>query len=351
MYGGIVCGMNSGVSVSSWNNTHNGCVRVAQSANTAYHERQPNITTSTDFIDDTFTDIYGGDDVHGGALYFYSNQIVTLIQRCIFTNCSVMTTANYYGGAFYAYTKSIQTINTTITNCTARFGGGIRMDSITTCMSVRMCVIDGCKCVHIGGGIYFVSCPVGDAVCQSGSNVSGSDVGVGSGLVVECSFTECSTNTSRAYYDGGGGANWYNAPNTTLFRSCVFRQCVSSQYGGGLNIRDTSRAESPTKLVCDSFFDGNTLTHASIKNGFDVFLHRNDTKTFTENVMSNTFTTREEGNRMVCNNSGTVEDCDGWLPVTEAIETIWIDYGSKTCLSMLLIYQISFHFFSFTFQI
>ena len=260
--------MDSGVSVSSSNNTHNGCVRVAPIANQHYTERQSITTTSTNFTDDTFTNCSGGEN-NGGALYLSGTSIVAVIYGCTFTNCSV-TTTEYWCGAFYAYVKSIQTVNSSIINCTAKYAGGACPYSVTECVSFRLCVIEGCHSYYYGGGVYFRICPPGDMTCHSGGNITDPPAGQGSALSVECSFTDCSTTATGSYEYGGGGANWYVAPNATLHQSCIFRQCSAAQYGGALNMFRVSKAGSPTKLVCDSFFDRNDLTHNTIKNGVDI---------------------------------------------------------------------------------
>ena len=305
-----------------------GCVRIVENENKNYTSREVNPANRI-FIDDNFTDIDGKKN-HGGGLYLNGSTIVAVIKRCIFRNCSVDSSGDYRGGAIYARpVNSIQTINTTIIDCgPAYHGGGVFLQNIGTCASLRMCVFEECKCRYRGGGVYLAYIPTGDAKCMSGSNVTDGDDGGGMGLVVGCSFTKCnSTDTPIDYRYDGGGLNWYDPPNQPLIRGCTFTQCSSHTYGGAILFRTVSQPGATSTLVHDTFFDGNNLTGDDEKYGYDVYVHRSSGK-FSETPFVNTFSSRSANDRLHCNNSCTGDYAD-WLPFgIETAGAIYIDRSS-----------------------
>lgn len=121
---------------------------------------------------------------------------------------------------------------------------------------------------HLNGGNVY-KCPFNNCTsCDAGglffsSNIS-SLVDNSNDSVVGCSFYNCSAINEKSSYAYGIGTIFESHQGTRIV-DCLFEECSSTYYGGGLEF-DTSRLCENTTKRC--YFEDNKAT----ENGFDIFI-------------------------------------------------------------------------------
>jgi hypothetical protein len=137
---------------------------------------------------------------------------------------------NFGGGIYTLFSSSVT--NCTVTNCSARFGGGISSSSSSSppsTSSVTNCKVSNCSALSNGGGIYspsssyVINCMVSNCSAgSSGGGISSND----SSPVTNCTVSNCSADLY------GGGI--YSAYFASFVSNCIVINCSAGSSGGGI---------------------------------------------------------------------------------------------------------------------
>ncbi|KAH7829190.1 uncharacterized protein MONOS_15606 [Monocercomonoides exilis] len=171
----------------------------------------------------------------GGAICMYNQSSATVsVSHCVFCEC----VAHWCGGGINCYNiKSVEIVNNTFDSCNAqnRYGGGMFIYLISSCVRISGCEFQNCKANSYGGGLYLNDFKVSVQGCIEAESGGGE-----SACVFDCIFTSCSVTSTD-----GGGMRCVNIPATQFkMRSVQFISCSAAAYGGGLELYP-NRATAP----------------------------------------------------------------------------------------------------------
>ncbi|KAH7828062.1 uncharacterized protein MONOS_14332 [Monocercomonoides exilis] len=199
---------------------------------------------------------------NGGAIFIHGLSSGSLsVKFCSFNDC----TAYLCGGGIMCFIiNSIKIENNSFNVCAAQtsFGGGMYVNSISSCVRISDCEFQRCAANSRGGGLYL------DNFNVSGSNCIDSESDKGeSACVFECSFTSCSVTTIL-----GGGICCYNVPSAFKMRSIQFISCSAMSIGGGLRFDPNQQTAPRNNIYCYFFFFHDCRCSDSTPYGNDVFI-------------------------------------------------------------------------------
>ncbi|KAH7820259.1 uncharacterized protein MONOS_12708 [Monocercomonoides exilis] len=141
-----------------------------------------------------------------------------------------------------------------------RFGGGMCIYAISTCVWISGCEFQNCKANSQGGGFYLENFQVSEG-CIPTENGEGE-----SACVFDCSFTSCSiTNT------GGGGMFCQYVPVLLKMRSIQFISCSALREGGGLELYPYRQASQNDVIYCYFLFFHECKCSADTPYGHDAY--------------------------------------------------------------------------------
>eukprot|EP00770_Monocercomonoides_exilis_P011013 MONOS_10961.1-p1 / transcript=MONOS_10961.1 / gene=MONOS_10961 / organism=Monocercomonoides_exilis_PA203 / gene_product=unspecified product / transcript_product=unspecified product / location=Mono_scaffold00522:11750-23009(-) / protein_length=3655 / sequence_SO=supercontig / SO=protein_coding / is_pseudo=false len=253
--GGIVPSLNNPLaSLSASNTSFVGCYRTRNVVceGTSDVKLTPGRQNETDNGANSFTwcewngskangnkDDYADEASNGGAIRIYNlNSGELSVSHCSFNDCY----AHYAGGGVHCHCiNSVEIANNTFGSCTAqnRYGGGVFVYTISTCVRISGCEFQGCKANNAGGGLFLENFQVSGSGCIPAENGGGE-----SACVFDCSFTSCSLSSSS-----GGGMYCLTVPVTFKMRSVQFISCSATANGGGFWI-NPNRENAPN----DAFY-------------------------------------------------------------------------------------------------
>ncbi|KAH7829195.1 uncharacterized protein MONOS_16173 [Monocercomonoides exilis] len=163
---------------------------------------------------------------NGGAICMHSQSNASVsIKHCSFNDCNAYWDG---GGVMCAKIKSVEIENNSFSSCLVQnnAGGGLYVNTISTCVRISGCEFQNCKAIGYGGGLHLENFQV------SGIGCVGNESGEGeSACVFDCCFTSCSVTNSQ-----GGGMRCVIVPNQFKMRSIQFISCNASSYGGGMSV-------------------------------------------------------------------------------------------------------------------
>lgn len=212
----------------------------------------------------TFTDCTS--TRNAGAVNFYRNGSITAtVQYCTFTNCTTKKNSTNdtkdgdgFGGALRSYgTGTMTIINSTFSGCEASWGGAVacfgsvKIEGATT--------ITNCTAKK-GGGIYLLNNNTltldANAEDESGNSVY---------MLKDC------------HADLGGGI--YQAQGTCNFNSGTIYQCYATTNGGGVYLGNNSNNQF--------FLNGGTITECyAVTSGGGIYLGGGKTFEMTDGLVS-----------------------------------------------------------------
>ncbi|KAH7828085.1 uncharacterized protein MONOS_1613 [Monocercomonoides exilis] len=198
---------------------------------------------------------------NGGAISLCNLKNGSLTgSHCTFNDC----TAHYTGGGIVCYSiKSIKIENNSFNACvaTTQAGGGIYVNSISTCVLIGGCEFLNCQADGNGGGLGLEFLNVSGSACIRSESGKGE-----SACIFECSFTSCSITGAW-----GGGMYCYYVSAAFKMRSMQFISCSAVSCGGGLDFRPYHSTAPSNNLYCYFFFFHECRCSNSTPYGHDVF--------------------------------------------------------------------------------
>ncbi|KAH7830201.1 uncharacterized protein MONOS_4340 [Monocercomonoides exilis] len=275
--GGIVPSLNNHLaSLTASNTSFVGCCRTrnAECIGTEENKLTPERQNETENGANSFTwcewngsrttgksDSYT-DGISSGGAIFMSNQTnaSVSVSHCSFKDCNSF----WCGGAIMCFhIKSVEIVNNNFDSCTAlnRYGGGVFVFQILSCVRISSCKFQGCTAKSSAGGLYLESFDVSGTGCIGDKNEGGE-----SACVFDCSFTSCSLTST-----GGGGMYCYNIPITQFkMRSVQFISCSAAAYGGGLELYPYRQASQNDVIYCCFLFFHECKCSADTPYGHDM---------------------------------------------------------------------------------
>ncbi|KAH7829274.1 uncharacterized protein MONOS_15875 [Monocercomonoides exilis] len=199
----------------------------------------------------------------GGAICMYSQSSASVsVSHCVFNGCI----AHYAGGGINCFNiSSVEIVNNTFDSCNAqnRYGGGVFVYTISSCVRISGCEFQNCKTVNYGGGLYL------DNFNVSGTGCIPIEKGEGeSACVFDCTFTLCSVTNNY-----GGGMYCVTIPNPFKMRSIQFISCSASAHGGGLRLHPNRPTAPDDGIYCYFLFFHECKCSNNPSYGHDVMYH------------------------------------------------------------------------------
>ena len=217
---------------------------------------------SCEFINCSFSNCYS--EFNGGAVFSHYSS-------AIFINCSFLSSSS----KFYVVKGSL--INCNISNCILNSGSsGVVLGSATNCnfdncnggalsgANATNCNFRYCSSTSKGGAVVASNVKNCTFFKCTSSNYAGAIYLSGSGVVSNCTFTECYSTGEKPY----GNIIYCDADNCTL-NNCNFTDCSSSSkniYGGAIYWNGKNA------IINKCNFDNCTFTPQGVSQGCLIYL-------------------------------------------------------------------------------
>ncbi|KAH7818517.1 uncharacterized protein MONOS_8411 [Monocercomonoides exilis] len=189
-------------------------------------------------------DDYADGSSNGGAIRMYNlNSGELTVSHCSLNDCY----AHYAGGGVMCFgISSVEIEHSFFNSCKGqnRFGGGMFVNTISSCVRVSGCEFQNCTANSRGGGLFLENFQVSGTGCVEAENGEG-----GSACVFDCSFTSCSVTN---YF--GGGVRCYNVPYQFKMRNIKFISCTAVSSGGGLYLEPFKEIVPNEEFYCYFLF-------------------------------------------------------------------------------------------------
>jgi hypothetical protein len=183
----------------------------------------------------------------GGAIFVNTSSISTIsIYSCQFNNISI-TGSNRGGGIYIKDVGRVRIESSLLYNTSSGYGGGgIHVESISSCCLIHNCDFQDSSASYVAGGIYLKTVSTVES-CSTDSSF---------GTVFSCFFFHCSLPSHS-----GGGIYIESPPSDGCVRSCLFHYCLTSSSaswgGGGIYFLYVPSLDEDEFLVYFSLFHEN----------------------------------------------------------------------------------------------
>lgn len=173
------------------------------------------------------------------------------------------------GGGIYLSGGALTLVNCVVTNCSARFGGGVAADADTR-LNVLDSVISDNNATSGGGGIATVSNALPTEIIVARSTISGNSAGAGGGGVsVGTSHTLTMTNSriTGSSTNGSGGGILNNAGSVAMQGGSIDANQANGDGSNGGGIFTSGNCTLTDVTVSGNTMQGVTTAGGGIHNG------------------------------------------------------------------------------------